>query len=87
MRPGYRLKALDNAVNEMYMTLYNFLPTWQRHSIAVLPSIYMINVLDVDLYLYSFKLMSSWEDMKLYMVGSWGNPENYAYGSIYSLAG
>jgi len=41
----------------------------------------MINVLDVDLYLYSSEIMSLWEDMKLY------NPENYAYGSVYSLAG
>jgi len=78
MRPGYRLKAPDKAVNEMDMTLYNFLPTSLD---PVLPNIYMINVLDVDLYQYSFKMISSWEDTKLYNIG------NYAYGSVYSLAG
>ena len=56
MRPGYRLKAPDKAVNEMDMTLYNFLPTSLD---PVLPNIYMINVLDVDLYQYSFKMISS----------------------------
>ena len=47
--------------------------------IAVLPNIYVINVLDVDLYLCSFKIMSSWVDTKLY------NPEKYANGSVYTL--